>query len=71
MARVFMFVDISGCELHTIEDPDDKLPIPMSTQEISIGSSKMIVESVAAHGNPAICTVYSVRVQTAAAADQT
>jgi hypothetical protein len=66
VARVFMFIDISGCELHTIEDPDDKLPIPMNKQEISIGSSKMLVESVAALGTPGMCTVYSVRVQTPA-----
>ena len=66
MARIFKFIDISGYEMHTIDDPEDKLPIPMKKQEISIGSSKMLVESVAALGTPGICTVYSVRVQTPA-----
>ena len=27
MARVFKFIDILGCELHTINDPEDELPI--------------------------------------------
>ena len=46
MARTFRFVDILGCELHTINDPQDKLPIPEIRQVISIGRSSMRVESV-------------------------
>ena len=72
MARVFKFVDILGSELHTITDPEDKLPIPANTQEVSIGPITMQVESVRSVGsstNPRIPTVYyvSVRVQTPAA----
>jgi hypothetical protein len=66
VARIFKFIDISGYEMHTIDDPEDKLPIPMKKQEISIGSSTMLVESVVRLGNPGVCPVYSVRVQTAA-----
>jgi len=52
-----------GCELHTINDPEDKLPIPAIRQVISIGSSRMRVESVALSSiNP---TVYTVRVRSA------
>lgn len=46
MPRVLRFVDMLGCELHTIDDPEDKLPIPEITQVISIGFSRMRVESV-------------------------
>ena len=46
MARVFKFVDMSGCVLHTINDPQDELPIRTYGQEISIGPSRMWVESV-------------------------
>lgn len=46
MARIFQFVDILGCELHTINDPEDKLPIPQIRQVISIGRSRMRAESV-------------------------
>lgn len=63
MARVFKFVDILGCELHTINDPEDKLPIPEIRQFISIGSSRMRVESVAPQPNTSHTpSVYSVRV---------
>ena len=48
MARVFRFVDILGCELHTINDPDDKLPVPQTRQVISIELSRMLVQSVSA-----------------------
>src|SRR5215469_837499 len=30
--RIFRFVDILGCELHTIRDPQDELPIPQTWQ---------------------------------------
>ena len=66
MARVFKFVDILGCELHIITDPEDKLPIPANAQEISIGPITMQVESVRTVGsstNPRIPTVYYVRVR--------
>lgn len=70
MARVFKFVDILGCELHTINDPEDKLPIPEVRQVISIGSSRMRVESVtlqrSASNTP---SVYSVRVRVVPAAN--
>jgi hypothetical protein len=45
VARVLKFVDIWGFELHKINDPEDKLPIPEIRQVISIGSSRMRVES--------------------------
>ena len=46
MPRVFRFVDILGCEIHTINDPEDLLPIPEIWQVITIGFSRMRVESV-------------------------
>lgn len=64
MARVFKFIDASGREIHTIEDPDDKLPVPTSKQVVSIGSSRMEVQSVITLGNSETCSVYFVRVQT-------
>jgi len=61
VARVFKFIDILECELHTINDPQDKLPIPAIRQVISIGPSSMRVESVTLSSiNP---TVYIVRVR--------
>jgi len=35
VARVYKFIDLSGCEIHTIEDPDDRLPIPENKQVVS------------------------------------
>ena len=46
MARVFKFVDLTGCVLHTIDDPGDQLPIPAYGQEVSIGPIRMWVVSV-------------------------
>jgi hypothetical protein len=46
VARVFEFVDLTGCVLHTIDDPEDQLPIPAYGQEVSIGPSRMWVVSV-------------------------
>ena len=66
MARVFKFIDVSGCEIHTIEDPDDELPVPTSKQVISIGSSRIQVESVTTLGNSEACSVYFVQVRTCA-----
>ena len=69
MVRVFRYVDISGCELHTIYDPEDQLPIPVDKQEVSIGSSRMRVESVTNVGssaNPRAPSVCYVRVRTSA-----
>jgi len=61
VARVFEFIDILECELHMINDPQDKLPIPAIRQVISIGPSTMRVESVTLSSiNP---TVYTVRVR--------
>lgn len=71
MPRVFRFVDILGCELHTINDPEDKLPVPKIGQVISIGPSRMRVQSVVPKrtdsSEPAD---YSVRVRLVAANDQ-
>jgi len=64
--RVFKFVDVSGCELHTIADPEDQLPIPTNAQEVSIGPMTMRVESVRTVGsstNSKIPVVYYVRVR--------
>lgn len=69
MARVFKFIDVSGCEMHTIEDPDDKLPVPTSKQVISIGSSRMQVETVTTLGDSETCSVYFVRVRTSEGAN--
>ena len=66
MARVFKFIDVSGCEVHTIDDPDDKLPVPTNKQVISIGSSRMQVESVTTLGNSETSSVYFVQVRTSA-----
>jgi len=44
--RVFKFLDMAGSVLHTIDDPEDQLPIPVYRQEITIGSDRMRVESV-------------------------
>jgi len=64
VGRVYKFIDALGCEIHTIEDPDDKLPIPAEKQVISIGPSTMRVESVAQSGDTGVCAVYFVKVQT-------
>jgi len=65
LARVFKFVDIFGYELHTIDDPQDKLPIPSNSQEISIGTSRMQVESVLSDRSQ-MPSVFYVRVRTTA-----
>lgn len=44
--RIFKFLDIMGCELHTIDDPEEKLPVPQTGQVISIELSTMAVQSV-------------------------
>ena len=46
VARVFKFVDLTGCVLHTIDDPEEQLPIPAYGQEVSIGPTTMWVVSV-------------------------
>ena len=46
MARILKFLDSSGQELHHINDPEERLPIPVSGQVVVIGSSKMWIESV-------------------------
>ncbi len=66
MARVYKFIDVSGREIHTIEDPDDKLPIPANKQVISIGSDSMQVESVETFVDTRVCNLYFVRVRIAA-----
>ena len=70
MARVLMFVNILGFELHKINDPEDRLPIPEIRQVISIGRSRMRVESVTLQrSNSNTPSVYHVRVRTAPAAN--
>ena len=68
MSRVFTFVDTEGVEIHNIGDPEDKLPIPEATQVVTIGASRMWVQSVtpqhAVH-SPSVYTV-SVRILPAA-----
>lgn len=63
MSRVFRFVDILGREIHTINDPEDKLPIPEIRQVVSIGSSKMRVEFVTPKRTDSGGRVYDVRVR--------
>jgi hypothetical protein len=67
MPRVFRFLDILNYELHTINDPEDRLPIPQTRQIISIGLSSMLVQCVSVErtdstGRP---SVYAVRVREA------
>ena len=52
MARTLKFLDLSGKELHHINDPEERLPIPVSGQVVVIGSSKMWIESVTTLGDP-------------------
>jgi hypothetical protein len=66
VARVFRFVDRLGTELHIINDPLDKLPIPQIKQLISIGQSQMLVESVAL-AQSSTPSVYNIYVQTVSA----
>ena len=56
--RVFKFLDMAGSVLHTIDDPEDQLPIPVYRQEITIGSDRMRVESVTVRSTgPQTCYV--------------
>ena len=68
MARVFTFVDTKGVEVYSISDPEDELPIPMATQVVSIGRSKMWVESVTPQHTVNAPSVYRVRVWNVGAA---
>ena len=64
MARVFRFVDVVGCELHTINDPEDKLPVPHAGHVISIELSTMLVQSVSPERTGSSApTAYIVRVR--------
>ena len=66
MARVFRFLNSLGSELYTINDPNDQLPIPEVMQVISIGSSRMRVESVTFKriDGPNPQWIYHVRIRT-------
>ena len=64
MARVFKFVDLTGSVLHTIDDPEEQLPIPANGQEISIGPISMLVVSVMLSSTSP--QTYYVRVRSAA-----
>jgi hypothetical protein len=55
-----------GTELHIINDPLDKLPIPQIKQLISIGQSQMLVESVAL-AQSSTPSVYDIYVQAVSA----
>jgi hypothetical protein len=66
MARVYKFINVSGREIHTVEDPDNKLPIPANGQVIFLGNDRMEVESVKTFGDAEVCTIYFVQVRTAA-----
>lgn len=62
--RVFRFVDILGREIHTINDPEDRLPISEIRQVITIGLSRMRVESVTRRPTDSSGSgVYQVRVR--------
>lgn len=64
VSRVFRFVDILGHEIHTIDDPENKLPVPKIGQVICIGSSRIRVQSVAAKQTDASGPIaYHVRVR--------
>jgi len=64
VARIFKVFDILGSELHTINDPEDKLPIPKIGQVISIGSSRMRVVSLTLNPTASSSSpVYKVRVR--------
>lgn len=63
MARVFMFVDTEGVEIHTISDPEDMLPIPEATQVVTIGASRMWVQSVTPKHTVHSPSVYRVSVR--------
>ena len=67
--RIFTFVDTKGFEIHSISDPEDKLPIPEPAEVVSIGASRMWVESVTSHHSFDSPSVYRVRVWTVHAAD--
>lgn len=64
MPRVFRFFDILGSELHRINDPENRLPIPEIRQVITIGFTRMRVESVVPKRTDSNGpTVYHVRVR--------
>ena len=70
MARVFRFVDMLGCELHSIDDPEDKLPLPKIGQVISIGDGRMRVALVTAYRSALVTrSVYMVRVRAVPTSD--
>ena len=62
MARLFTFVDTEGVEIHKITDPGDKLPIPEATQVVTIGASRMWVQSVTPQHTVHSPSVYTVSV---------
>ena len=62
VARVFTFVDTEGVEIHTINDPESRLPIPEATQVVSIGASRMLVQSVTPEHTVHSPSVYRVSV---------
>ena len=64
---MFLGFSMAGCVLHTIDDPEEQLPIPVHRQEITIGSDSMRVESVIVHSTTPQ-TIY-VRVRTQATKD--
>ena len=72
MARVFRFFDSNGRELHTINDPEDMLPVPVKQQEVSIGFDTWRVDSVTpvcGLPHPKAVSVYYVHVRTPTSGD--
>ena len=69
MARILKFLDSSGQELHHINDPEERLPIPVSGQIVVIGSSKMWIESVTTLRDARAAPIHFVLVRPIPAAD--
>ena len=67
--RVFRFIDFLGCVIHTINDPEDRLPIPHIGQVITIGVSRMSVQSVLLERD-STARVYSILVREISANEQ-
>jgi hypothetical protein len=61
--------DESGCELHTISDPEGRLPVFEIRQVISIGQSRMVESVTLKRTTSSTARVYDVRVWTLPAAN--
>jgi hypothetical protein len=66
VARIFRFIDILGSELHRINDPEDRLPIPEIGQVVSIGAASMrVVSTIVDARASSTSAVFNVRVRSA------